>query len=80
MFFASNVSDLLIQSDLQTIPILVKPCLRLFAVGTMRAKQCLESYGMFHDDRMAQFVNYDVVNHKLRGFYDTPVDGNVFLF
>ena len=46
----------------------------------MRAQQGLESHGVFHDDRMAQLVNDDVVNHKLWCLDDAPVDGDVFLF
>lgn len=46
----------------------------------MRAQQGLESYGVFHDDRMAQLVCDDVVNNELGSFDDAPVDGDVFLF
>ena len=35
---------------------------------------------MFHDNRMTQLVNDDVINNKLRCLDDAPIDGDVFLF
>ena len=46
----------------------------------MRTKQGLEPYRVLHNDRMAQLVDDDIINHKLRSLDDSPIDGNVLFY
>ena len=63
---------------LQTVPISIQPFLRRFAIQTMRAQHGLETHCMFHNDRVAQFMNDNIVNDKFRGFNQSPIDRDVF--
>ena len=46
----------------------------------MRTQQGLETHGVFHEYRMAQLMNDNVINHEFRCFDNAPIDGDVFLF
>ena len=46
----------------------------------MGTKQGLEPYRVLHNDRVAQFVDDDIINHELWRFDDSPIDGNVLFF